>query len=98
MARSSWQPQLLRVWEVLNRDIDLGTMEYLHSSLVPKELIAPEIRNIVFGFDTNAILRLGLGNVGDNTLDYLRLQHRSAIIVPGQTLQEVWNNQLAGIM
>lgn len=92
-----WGSDLRHVWDVLNRDISLDALEFLHRSVFATREIDTTAKAIVFGFDTNAIYRLGLGSQGDDNLDYLRTRHAGPIIVPGQTLQEVWNNQLAGI-
>jgi len=52
---------------------------------------------IAVGFDTNAIYRLGLGKKGPDAIDYLRTRHNGPTIVPGQAIQEIWNNVLAGV-
>ena len=97
METSSWKPELVQVWDVLNRGTPIATLPHLTQSLSPTWKIDSNLGAVAFGFDTNALFRLGLGRAGADVLDYLRTQHVAPIIVPGQTLQELWNNQLAGL-
>lgn len=51
---------------------------------------------VAFGFDTNVLLRLG-DNSRTDVVDFLGSRHPGPIIVPGQVVQEFWNNILAGV-
>lgn len=90
---------LARVHRVLNRDVPIDSLAELSrcvsssgfSSNVPEGSFA-------IGFDTNAIFRLGLGRRGPDAVDYLVKSHIGPVIVPGQTIQEVWNNSLAAVL
>lgn len=87
-----------KVWNVLNRSTDVESLRELHRGLSERE--RPHLginQTIAFGFDANAIFRLGLGAQGANSLDYLTNQHYGPVIIPGQAVQEVWNNFLAGV-
>lgn len=97
MPRTEWPDPLSRVWQVLNRDLPLEALGNLHRSLLPERQLAGAQR-LAIGFDTNAMYRVGRGRSGADVLDYLRARHHSPIIVPGQTLQEVWNNQIVGVV
>ena len=91
-------PALERVRRVLDRAAPIDALGQLRRRVEkgrPSGLTASS--TTAFSFDTNAIFRLGLGQGGADALDYLRTQHHGPIIVPGQTLQELWNNQLAAI-
>lgn len=87
------------VWNALNRTSDTRSLEELHRGLSEKDRRPPLAADakIAFGFDTNAIFRLGLGTQGANALDYLTERHVGPVIIPGQAVQEIWNNFLAGI-
>lgn len=93
----AWDDALIYVWEVLNRNTPLEALHYLRQSCSPTRHL-DEMQRLAFGFDTNAMFRLGLGSAGADVLDYLRTRHGGPVILPGQTLQEVWNNQLAGLL
>jgi hypothetical protein len=97
MENGSWGPELLEVWDLLNRSSAISALSHLNMSLSPSRKIDETLSNIAIGFDTNALFRLGNGRSGADVLDFLRTQHHSPIIVAGQTLQELWNNQLAGL-
>ncbi len=97
MAQANWSDDLTRVWDVLNRDCPLDALGDLHRSLSPERQLR-KVERLAVGFDTNAMYRVGRGRAGADVLDYLRTRHKSPIIVPGQTLQEVWNNQIVGVV
>ena len=90
---------LQTVWNVMNRSSNIESFTELHRGLVDGR--RPRIddeTDIAFGFDTNALYRIGLnGTSGDNAIDYLSQQHNAPVIIPGQTIQEVWNNIVAGL-
>lgn len=97
MGADAWDEALTHVWDVLNRNAPVAPLQYLSASLSQTRKLG-DVQRLAFGFDTNAMFRLGLGNAGADMLDYLRTRRGGPIIVPGQTLQEVWNNQLAGLL
>ena len=87
-----------RVWNVLDRATDSNSMLELLNGLSEKDRRPPLVSGtrIAFAFDANAIFRIGLGRQGANALDYLT-KHAPPVIIPGQAIQEVWNNFLAGV-
>lgn len=97
----SWDdPELVAVWRVLNRTTAIQALQELLDGLDrgrDRQPAADDPRPIAFGFDTNAIFKLGLGKHGPDAIDYLRTQHTGPILVPGQAVQEVWNNLLAAV-
>ncbi|MFD8248472.1 PIN-like domain-containing protein [Nocardia sp. NPDC059691] len=94
-----FRPELMRVWSVMNRSSEISALDELYNGLdQPKRRpgLSGNTR-IAFGFDTNAIYRIGLnGTRGDNAVDYLR-QNKGPVIIPGQVIQETWNNALSGV-
>ncbi len=49
------------------------------------------------GFDSSSFLRLGSHRKSEDILDYLRSQHLAPLVLPGQAIQEFWNNQLQAV-
>ncbi len=53
-------------------------------------------KTIAVGLDTNAVFRLADKSRAD-VVDYLATRHDGPVILPGQVIQEFWNNFMAGI-
>ena len=87
------------VRRVLNRDYPISPLDELKRGIAPASRARVD-RTLPFaiGFDTNAIFRLGLGSRGPDAVDYLVNSHKGPVIVPGQTIQEVWNNSLSAVL
>jgi hypothetical protein len=89
---------LQRVYNVLNRYVPVPALEELRNGLDPARRPALGADTaFALGFDTNAAYRLGIGARGADALDYLRAKHRGPVVVPGQTVQEIWNNLLSAV-
>lgn len=43
-------------------------------------------------FDSSAVLRLPSLRASEDIVDYLRTKHRPPVVLPGQAIQEFWNN------
>ena len=52
------------------------------------------LSEIAIGLDSSVFLRLGQ-RAGADIVDYLDAEHPAPIILPGQAIQEFWNNQLS---
>lgn len=84
----------------LDRSHTLDSRQALFDALDARNRIPDYVPGASFalGFDTNAAFRVGLnGTHGANAVDYLRTRHRGPIVLPGQVLQEIWNNSLEGL-
>src|SRR5437764_8432208 len=70
-------PALNIVWNVLNRSSSVDAMVELRNGLNQSQRrpAISESNRIAFGFDTNAIYRVGLGKKGPDAIDYLRTRH-----------------------
>lgn len=89
-----------RLLTYLDRHETLNSLEALYEALDARNRIASFMPSGAFavGFDTNAAFRLGLnGSKGTDAVDYLRARHQGPLILPGQVLQEIWNNSLEGL-
>lgn len=85
------------VWDVLNRTVVLDALSPLQDALAGKSKYKDPRPPFAIGFDTNALFRVALGHTGTEVIDYLRVKHNGPVVIPGQTLQEVWNNELVGL-
>ncbi|MDR3472541.1 MAG: PIN-like domain-containing protein [Devosia sp.] len=47
--------------------------------------------------DANVFLRLGIHSKSSDIFDYLTSTHAAPLILPGQAVQEFWNNQLQAV-
>lgn len=52
---------------------------------------------IAFGLDTSALFRLAVDRANTDSIDYLSGLHTGPLILPGQVVQEYWNNRLVAI-
>lgn len=53
----------------------------------------PELPDTALGIDTNVLLRLVAHKKAYNAVDYLAKVHKAPLILPGQSIQEFWNNR-----
>jgi hypothetical protein len=91
------------VAKILNREVDLLAISALESALDPSSIIdaaaedqdAPE--RTVIAFDTNVFLRLSNHQRSADVIDYLRTSFPGKLLLPGQVIQEFWNNQLNAV-
>lgn len=90
---------LASVHRVLNRVDPISSLIELRRGVASERpsRFNPEMPFAV-GFDTNAVFRLGLGPRGADAVDYLANSHQGPVIIPGQTIQEVWNNSLSAVL
>jgi hypothetical protein len=79
-----------QILAVLNREKELGALDALISAYKP-ELRKIELSQAAIVLDSSAFLRLGNQ---EDVIDYLRARHVAPIILPGQSIQEFWNNNL----
>lgn len=80
----------MEIFRVLSRDLDFSAIASLIAAY------RPEPREIglsvtAIAFDSSAFLRLGAQT---DVIDYLNIHHPAPIILPGQAIQEFWNNHL----
>lgn len=86
-----------KLFEVLDRRLPIAPLDALINALSSNATDRAALPNCAIGFDSSVFLRLGKSrNIADIT-DYLGSEHSAPIILPGQTIQEFWNNQLAAV-
>ena len=81
---------------LLDRQIRVETLDALVSALKPTLSIVPLGRTAI-GLDANVFLRIGNHAKRSDIVDYLRAEHAAPLILPGQSVQEFWNNQLQAV-
>jgi hypothetical protein len=90
---SQHQEQLICI---LDRQISLESLDALVSALRPTPTTVPLERTAI-GLDANVFLRLSGHAKSVDIIDYLSTTHSAPLILPGQAIQEFWNNQLQAV-
>ncbi len=84
------------VYRVLNREVRVPALEALVAALEPPKE-EWEVTGAAIALDTNVVLRLAGHRGSEDIADYLISKHQGPIILPGQTITEFWNNQMAAV-
>lgn len=71
-------------------------LDSLVAAIKPHQSVA-EVQSTAIVLDTNVLLKIGTHPQSTDIIDYLGAQHRSALILPGQVIQEFWNNQFTAV-
>src|SRR4051812_31526924 len=88
------------VAKVLNRETALLAISALESALEPPASVegdATSLEHTVIAFDTNVLLRLSNHTKSADVIDFLRTSFPGKLLLPGQVIQEFWNNQLNAV-
>jgi len=82
--------------KVLDRGVDIPALRALTSAISSaNEPI--EVRQSAIALDANCILRLAAHRDSADVIDFLRTQHSAPLILPGQVIQEFWNNRFTAV-
>lgn len=87
---------LREVCAVLDRGTEIEALTSLSSAL-KFELPRRDLAETVIAFDANILLRISKHDKCDDIIDYLRAPFPGQLILPGQIIQEFWNNQFLGV-
>jgi hypothetical protein len=82
-----------RLIGVLDRQVACDSLSALVSAMKP-EAHPASLEDTAIGLDANVFLRLSGHSKSIDIIDYLGSRHTSPLILPGQAIQEFWNNQL----
>jgi hypothetical protein len=85
-----------RLIEVLDRQIECEALNSLVSALQPTPSSLP-LSETAIGLDANAFLRIPSHPKAEDMIDFLNGAHSAPLIIPGQAIQEFWNNQLQAV-
>ena len=96
MAEVDADATLAKIIDVLDRRENLPILESLASAV---KGAAPDttLTNSAIVLDANVFLRIPSHKKSADIMDYLTGVHEKPVVVPGQVIQEFWNNQLNAI-
>lgn len=97
LTSSSDHGLLTKLFDVLDRNEPVDPLDSLISAMTPGPKTKAKISASAIGLDANVFLRLGGHARVADIVDYLNTEHPAPIILPGQIVQEFWNNQLAAV-
>ncbi len=86
-----------RLAMVLDRSTECDALGALIFALSPPEQAGTPLQNAAIGIDANVFLRINKHSKGADIIDYLNGPHSGPLILPGQVIQEFWNNQLQAV-
>lgn len=97
-VRSLHESFISQLEDVLDRKIPFQSLDFLISAMDQKEPFEfPNRETVAIGIDASAFLKLATNKNSADIIDYLQTQHKGPIILPGQAIQEFWNNHLTAI-
>lgn len=100
-AAASDASDIDRLERILDRSESLGSIRALRDALERRVVSRSEpidISRTAFGLDTNIVLRMAKAESKTTDLrDYLETSHAGPLVLPGQVVQEFWNNTVAVI-
>ncbi|MBR1086828.1 hypothetical protein JQ621_04985 [Bradyrhizobium manausense] len=82
-----------RLISVLDRQVACDSLNALVSAMKPDPATVA-LDETAIGLDANVFLRLASHTKSADIIDYLGSRHTAPLILPGQAIQEFWNNQL----
>ena len=82
---------------VLDRQCDIPALRRLIAAIGPAEEAAAELTETAIGLDSSVFLRLASHAKSADIIDYFSGRHSAPLILPGQAVQEFWNNQLQAV-
>ncbi|HCL3684777.1 PIN-like domain-containing protein [Pseudomonas aeruginosa] len=85
---------LERLNSVLDRKLEINSLGSLTASITAKQKEEKDLNETAIAIDSSAFLRINRINRSEDVIDYLLSQHKAPLILPGQVIQEFWNNQL----
>lgn len=95
-AAGELDPALTRVADILDRVARLDALPAL-AHAIQFALPQSALDKSVIALDANVILRLSNHARGADIVDYLRTDFPGRLILPGQVIQEFWNNQFLAV-
>ncbi|MEW5990816.1 MAG: hypothetical protein AB1736_05650 [Chloroflexota bacterium] len=92
--------RLIRSLELcLDRGSQINSIAALReATLAEAQPYAPStVLTIAFGLDTSAVFKLATDRANTDAVDYLAGKHVGPLVLPGQVVQEYWNNRINAI-
>jgi len=92
----SWLSKQADLMNVLDRQTAIKSLDALVHALRPTQG-GINLARTAIGLDANVFLRLSGHAKSADIIDYLRTAHSAPLVLPGQAIQEFWNNQLQAV-
>lgn len=86
-----------RLEAILDRKVAIDSLTELRQAIATTPPVRVPLGKIAIGIDTCTFLRVGRHAKSADIIDYLGGQHSAPLILPGQAIQEFWNNHLHAI-
>jgi PIN like domain len=83
-----------RLEAVLDREVSMEPLKALALAVHGRSAQQIELGKIAIGFDSSVFLRMATHQKSVDILDYLP-RHEAPLVLPGQAIQEYWNNHLS---
>ena len=100
MADWSFDPEVIpefhRIVEILERRLEIEALPALIYAVKASGATA-DLNSSAIVIDANAILRIPGHRKSSDIIDYLAGVHPGPVVLPGQVVQEFWNNQLNAV-
>jgi len=87
-----------RLEALLDRRTPISTITALSQAISKTTQTQVPLETAAIGIDASVFLKLASHPKRDDIVDYLDTKHVGPLIVPGQAIQEFWNNQLAAVL
>jgi hypothetical protein len=88
--------QFERILSILERRTPVEVLPALIHAIKAGHATA-ELANSAIVIDANAVLRIPGHRKSSDIIDYLGAVHTKPVVLPGQVIQEFWNNQLSAV-
>ena len=86
-----------RILSILERRTELEVLPALIHAIKSNQPTAT-LADSAIVIDANAVLRIPGHRKSSDIIDYLGAVHAKPVVLPGQVIQEFWNNQLSGVI
>lgn len=86
----------LVVFDILDRSAPIAALPALIEA-INGEKQQCDLDDTAIGIDANAFLLIAAHQKSDAIIDYLGSKHSAPLILPGQAIQEFWNNKLSAV-
>jgi len=83
---------------LLDRKTSVESLATLVKAMDPPEKAAVVLSEVAIGLDSSVFLKLGDPRYSADISDYLESEHKGPLILPGQAIQEFWNNHLGAVL
>lgn len=82
---------------VLDRKLEISSLGALTISVTARQKEEKDLNETAVAIDSSAFLRMSKISRSEDVIDYMLSQHKAPLVLPGQVIQEFWNNQLSAI-